>query len=239
VKLLIPTKEQFKKWTMLSRMGYIAAVVGIPVGLVQLVLWAIGLVQWLGPSPTTLSAQDLLIIDKNPTKLEITGVEKEKYGTKYEIVTFSIKNTSTVTAKNVRVAFYNYEFRKFTHNDRFSNGYNDSGVDIGAGETRKYKIASINNYEHFFNPDYPGAPLIRVSTTLQSNKLTDIREIACGKINGEVPLCSFSYSTSSTIVDVRYGSIFGQKYHVLTQLYNDFLDGEVTFQSDLMLPQNG
>lgn len=212
---------------MLSRIGYVGAVLGIFVGSVQTTLWVIDVYQWLEPPPSKLSAQDLLTIDQNPTELEIVGVEKEKYSANDELVTFTIKNTSNVTAKNVRVDFYNYYSIKSPYTGEFSSDDNGTGVDIRAGETRKYKVALLSDYEKFFNPDDPGAPLLRVSTEIQSEKPLELQAIVCGVINGEIPPCTFSYSGSSTFVDIRYGSIFGQKYHVLTQFYNNFLKGEV------------
>ncbi|WP_233968878.1 hypothetical protein [Pectobacterium polaris] len=223
---------------MLNRIGYVGAVLGIFVGSVQLILWAIGVYQWLEPAPSKLSAQDLLTIDQNPTELEIVGVEKEKYNSNDELVTFTIKNTSTVTAKNVRVEFYNYNSNKYPYSDEFASGYNGTGVDIRAGETRKYKIALLSDYENFFNPDDPGAPLLRVSTEIQPKQPFELEAIACGVINGEIPPCTFSSSGRSTVVDIRYGSIFGQKYHVLTQFYNTFLKGEVKLLPNLVMRSN-
>lgn len=220
---------------MLNRICYVGAVLGIFVGSVQLTIWIIGVYQWLEPAPSKLSAQDLLTIDQNPTELEIVGVKKEKYNSNDELVTFTIKNTSTVTAKNVRVEFYNYNSNKSPYSDEFANGYNGTGIDIRAGETRKYKVALLSDYENFFNPDDPGSPLLRVSTEIQSKKPFELEAIVCGVINGEIPPCTFSYSGRSTVVDIRYGSIFGQQYHVLTQFYNNFLKGEVKLLPNLTI----
>lgn len=236
VLLLIPSREQFKKWTMPTRVSFIAAVFGIPIALIQSSLWIKDIYQWLQPAPLKLSAQDLLVIDKNPTKLDIVAVEKEKYSPTDEMVTISIKNSSNVTAKNVRVDFYNYHSKRFTNDDKYSNGINGSGVDISAGETRKYKIASLNTYKNFFNPEAPGAQLLNVSKKNQSATTPELQAIVCGKTNGEIAPCDFSYSTRSTVVDIKYGSIFGQRYHVLTQFYNEFLNGDVKFLPSLEAP---
>lgn len=226
---LIPKREQFKKWTMPTKVSYIAGVVGIIYAIIQGSLWINDVYQWTQPAPSKLSAQDQLIIDMNPTELEIIGVGKEKNSPAGEMVTFSIKNKSSVTAKNVRVYFYNYKGKKLLSDDKYSNGLNNTGIDIRAGETHKFKIALLDTYENFFNPDNPGAQLLKVSTKTQSETTSDLQAIVCGKINGEIPPCVFSYSTRSTVVDIRYGSIFGQRYHVLTQFYNDFLKGKVEF----------
>lgn len=235
MKFFIPSPRQFKSWTMLNRIGYVGAVIGIVVGTVQLSLWGMDIYQWLRPAPSKLSAQDLLIIDQHPTELQIMEVDKEKYKTGEEIVTFTIKNKSTVTAKNVRVDFYNYIGKKSPNIDRYSNGYNDMGVDIRAGATHKFKVALLSDYESFFNPEDPGASLLRVSTKIKSEKAFELQKLACGLINGEIPPCSFSYSIRSTIVDIRYGSVFGQKFNVLTQFYNSFLDSEVKFLPEMAM----
>lgn len=107
---------------MPTRVSFIAAVFGIPIALIQSSLWIKDIYQWLQPAPLKLSAQDLLVIDKNPTKLDIISVEKEKYSPTDEMVTISIKNSSNVTAKNVRVVFYNYNSKRFTNDDGYSNG---------------------------------------------------------------------------------------------------------------------
>lgn len=226
MKILIPSSKQFKSWTMLNRIGYVGAVVGIVVGAVQLTLWGIGIYQWLMPAPSKLSAQDLLTIDQHPTDLKVIAVGKEKINSNDEIVTFTIKNTSTVTAKNVRVNFYNYSGKKAPKFDRYSNGYNDTGIDIRAGATHTFNVALLSNYKKFFNPEDPGADLLSVSTKIQPEKTYELQKIACGVINGEIPPCTFKYLVRPTVVDIRYGSIFGQKYNVLAQFYNSFLDGE-------------
>ena len=235
MKLLIPSPKQFKSWTMLNRIGYVGAVIGIVVGSVQLTLWGIDVYKWLIPAPSKLSAQDLLTIDQHPTELQIIGVDKENYNTSDEMVTLTLKNMSTVTAKNVRVEFYNYRGKKTPNFDRYSNGYDGAGIDIRAGATHKFKVALLTNYGDFFNPENPAAPLLKVSTKIHSENPFELQKLACGVINGEIPPCTFDHSINSTIVDIRYGSIFGQKYNVLTQFYNSFLEGEVKLLPDLAM----
>ena len=159
----------------------------------------------------------------------ISEVVIKEYDSNNKIVVFKLKNDSKVTAKNVSVDFYNYLNKKslFTKGIRYLD--NGTGIDIPAGETRAYKVAYLKDYEDFFNPDSPGSRLLRVSKDVNLHNPFELNAIACGVIDGEIPTCSYSSSGRSTIVSIKYGSIFGQKYKFITQFYNNFLDGEVSY----------
>lgn len=223
MKLLLPTKKQFQKWNMLNRMGYIAAFIGIPVAITQLVLWISSTYQWLESAPKILTVADKLLIDSNPTNLEIADVSIQKYDSKRDVIVFTLVNPSSVTAKNVRVDFYNYESEK----SPFSEGmrYVDSGdgIDIPAGKMRSYKVAFKSDYENFFNPNNPSEELLGVSKNITHKNPFELNNIVCGNASS----CFFESNRNSTAVSIKYGSIFGQKYGLYTQFYNIFLDGEV------------
>ncbi|CAK1692133.1 SMODS-associating 2TM beta-strand rich effector domain-containing protein [Vibrio crassostreae] len=223
MKLLVPTKKQFLGWTMLNRLGYIAAVVGIPVSMIQLSLWSLDAYQWLQPGPQVLTAADKLIIDQNPTKLEIDSVSIEKYDSQRDMVVFTLRNPSTVTAKNVRVDFYNHKNEKSQYSKGLRYIDSGSGIDIPAGQTRSYRVAYKEEYERFFNPTDPGEELLKVSKHINAKNPFELQNIVCG----DASTCSFNSNGNSTIVNIKYGSIFEQKYGLLTQFYNTFLDGKV------------
>ena len=223
MKSLIPTKKQFLGWTMLSRIGYIAAVIGISVGAIQLTLWGFDVYQWSKPTPKVLSNSDKLLIDQNPTKLEIKNVRIEKYDSKRDIVIFELLNSSTVTAKNVRVDFYNHRNEKSNYSGGMRYIDSGDGINIPAGESRSYRVAYKKDYETFFNPNNPGEKLLKVSKEINSKNPFELQAMVCG----DATSCSFNSTGNSTIVSIRYGSIFGHKYTVLTQFYNTFLDGDV------------
>lgn len=215
---------------MLNRLGYIAAVIGIPaaivgiiVGVIQLTLWGVDVYKWYQPSPQHLTAADKLIIDQNPTKLEIADIAIEKHDSKRDMVILTLFNPSSVTAKNVRVDFYNNKNEKSPYNEGLHHVDGGDGINIPAGETRSYRIAYKKDYESFFNPMDPGEPLLKVSKEINPKNPFELHNIVCGMATS----CSFNSNRNSTIVNIRYGSIFGQKFKVLTQFYNTFLDGEV------------
>lgn len=224
LRLLIPTKKQFLSWTMLHRLGYISAVIGIPVCVIQLILWGIDAYYWLQPAPQILSVSDRLTIDQNPTRLEIDNVSIEKYDSQRDVVVFKLRNPSTVTAKNVRVDFYNNKYEK----SKYSKGlrYVDTGhgIDIPAGQARTYRVAYKEDYERFFNPSDPGEQLLKVSKDINAKIPLELKNTICGDVSS----CSFNTNGNSTIVNIKYGSIFGQKYGLITQFYNTFLDGEIS-----------
>lgn len=223
LKLLFPTKNQFKKWTMLSRVSYIAAAIGIPVTAIQLSLWAWGAYQWIQPAPQVLTAADKLLIDQNPTKLEIADVAIEKYDSKREMIVFKLKNPSRVTAKNVRVNFYNHNSEKSPYSEGIRYIDSGSGIDIPAGEIRSYRVAFKNDYENFFSPNFIDKKLLKVSTEIDSKNPFELNYVVCKNTSS----CSFSSIINSTVVSIKYGSIFGQKYGLYAQFYNTFLDGKV------------
>ncbi len=223
MKLLIPSKKQFLSWSMLNRMGYVAAAIGIPVGVLQLFLWGIDAYRWSQPSPLILSVADKLLIDQNPTKLEIEKVSVEQYDSKRDMVVFTLKNPSTVTAKNVRVDFYNHLSQKSSYSQGLRYVDSGSGIDIPAGELRSYRVAFMEDYEIFFNPTSPGGQLLKVSKDINPKDPFELQRMVCSNATP----CYFNSNGNSTVVRIKYGSIFGQKYGLLTQFYNTFLDGEV------------
>lgn len=223
MKLLIPTKKQFLKWTMLSRLGYLAAVIGIPVCSIQLTIWGWEVYQWSQPGPQILTAADKLIIDQNPTNLEILNVTIEESDSKRDMIVFTLRNPSTVTAENVRVDFYNYLGEKSPHSEGIRYIDNGRGIDIPSGQTRSYRVAFKEEYEKFFNPKDPSEPLLKVSKSVNRKDPFELQNTICGNAS----TCSYNSKGNSTVVNVKYGSIFGQKYGLLTQFYNTFLDGEI------------
>ncbi len=225
-------RHQSKSLGLNRKINHIAAIVGILVAIIQVTLWGIDLYKWAQPSVDKLSPSDLLVIDQNPTNIEIVQAEKLAVDKDGESIFFTLRNNSNVTAKNVRVSFYNYKGDKSPYHDRFTN--DNDGIDIPAGENKSYKVAFISDYEKFFNPENPGAKLLKVSTKINSEKPFELQAIACGVENGEISPCSFNSSGRSTIVDIKYRSIFGQTYQTLTQFYNIFLDGEISY-----LPKQG
>lgn len=224
MKLLIPTKNQFYKWTIPTRIGYIAAVIGISVGGIQLCLWGGEIYKWSQPAPQILTAADKLVIDQNPTNLEIADVFIENFDSKHDMIVLTLKNPSTVTAKNVRIDFYNNLDRKSPYSEGLRHIDSGSGIDIPAGQTLSYRVAFLNDYENFFNPQAPGKKLIKVSKDINIQNPFELHNIVCGDSSS----CSFSSNTISTIVNIKYGSIFDQRYRLLTQFYNTFLDGKIT-----------
>lgn len=223
IKLLIPQKKQFLKWTILNRTGYIAAVIGIPVGSIQLILWAWGIYQWYQPAPQILTAADKLVIDQNPTKLEIADVSIEEYDSKRDMIVFKLRNPSKVTAKNVRVDFYNHLNEKSPYSEGLRYIDSGNGIDIPAGQIHSYRVAFKNDYENFFNPKDSGGKLLKVSKEINPKNPFELHNIVCGDASS----CYFNSNGNSTVVNIKYGSIFGQKYRFLTQFYNTFLDGEI------------
>lgn len=217
---------------MLNRIGYLAGVVGLIVGITQLFLWSSDVYSWLKPAPKKLSAADLLVIDQHPTELKLVKISRENINSD-QFLSIYLKNTSTVTAKNAQLTFYNHKGLKYPYGQELTNLYDGSKTDIRAGATQKYTIASVKNYESFFGPSTPNAKLLRASTTIQSEKPFELEEIVCGRKNGGIASCSFNADGNSTILDIKYGSIFEQKYSTLTQFYNTFLNGEVKYLPDL------
>lgn len=105
----------------------------------------------------------------------------------------------------------------------YPNGYNGYGVDISAGATRTYRIAAVSKYTDLFYPANRNAKLVYVSTKLQSALPADILTNVCATAGQSADDCDVSTEGISTVVSIRYGSIFGQKYSTLTQFYNTFL----------------
>lgn len=217
---------------MPTRVGYLAAVATIITLTIQIPVWGFGVYSWLQDAPPKLSAVDKLVIDQNPTKIVISGVSKEPVGPNKEAVFLTLANNSTVTARNVRVYLYNHLSSRVSIAEPFANGLEGSGVSIPAGESRRYRISDVDDYENLFNPENPESSLLRVSTEVQDEAPFELATLACGVDQWGVRPCEFDSTGLSTVVNLRYGSIFGQKYNVLTQFYNTFLKGEVRYLPD-------
>lgn len=216
---------------MPTRVGYLAAVVTIITLAIQIPVWGFGLYSWLQDAPPKLSAADKLVIDQNPTKVVISGVSKKPVGPNKEAVFLTLTNNSNVTARNVRIYLYNQLGSRVSIAETFANGLEGSGVSIPAGESRRYRISDVDDYENIFNSENPGFSLL-VSTVVQDEAPFELATLARGDDQWGVRPCQFDSTGLSTIVNLRYGSIFGQKYNVLTQFYNTFLKGEVYYLPD-------
>lgn len=214
---------------MPTRVGYIAAIVGIIGFSIQISIWGYGAYMWLQPAPTQLSAADLLVIDQNPTKVMVTNVSIDSAESiDGQSVFLTLTNKSSVTAKNVRLDIYNHLGAWVPLSEPFANGYKGAGDDIPAGESRRYRIASIAEYAKLFNPKDPRSKLLRVSTKIQDENSFELSAVVCGTQDGDTGSCAFNSKELSTVVRLRYGSIFGQKCELLTQFYNTFLEGKVS-----------
>jgi hypothetical protein len=234
LKLLIPSAKRFKSWNMIGRMSYVGIVMGMFVGFIQLSIWGVGIYDWTQPAPDTLSAGDKLLIDQNPTKLEMVGVIREPYDNRGDVIALSIRNSSTVTARNVKVVFYNHEGIKSPYFDEVSELQNGNGIQIRAGETEKYIIAFVKDYEMFFNPSSPRDRLIGVSININTENPFEEGAVVCGTSKNSLVPCKYRAVGLSTVVHIKFGSIFGYKYNILTQFYNRFLDGEIEFLPSLI-----
>ena len=233
LRLIIPSKKQFNRWTILKRVAYLASLVAVIGFAIKILTWSYGVYTWFQPAPANLSPADLLIIDQNPTSVEITNISIESLGTGSEAVFLTLTNNSSVTARNVQVYLYNHLGAKLAVAEPFANGYKGGGMDIAANMNRRYKIGSLQEYERSFNLKDPNARLLRVSTQPQDLQPFELQALACGYKQGRIRPCAFGLVDRSTLVDLRYGSIFGQKYAALTQFYNTFLQGKVEYLPDL------
>lgn len=227
--MLVPNKVEFLGWNTLQRIGYLAGVAAVVTFFVQISIWAYGVNKWSQDPPSEISAADKLVIDQNPTKVDISDVSKEPFGSNKEAVFLTLKNRSSVTARNVRIYLYNHEGSKMPIAEPFANGPEGTGVGIPAGENRRYRIGYVDEYEKIFYPEQRHASLLRVSTKFQDEAPFELETLACGVDEWGVRPCTFRSTGISTLVNIRYGSIFGQKYNTLTQFYNTFLIGEVDF----------
>jgi hypothetical protein len=227
LSLLIPSKKQFMGWNLPTRFAYIVGVVAIATFVIQTSIWGYALYHWMKPAPSHISAADLLVIDQHPTKVAIANVTIDTDGGGDEKFVFlTVTNRSSVTAKNVRLDFYSHVGAKVDAIEPFANGYEASGVDIPAGDSRRYKIASVKAYAKLFNPGHADSTLLRVSTKIQDEEPHEFEDIVCGPQGKGSDPCAFDVTGVSTVVRVRYGSIFGEKHLLLTQFYNTFLVGQ-------------
>ncbi|WP_432467880.1 hypothetical protein [Agarivorans sp. Z349TD_8] len=93
--MLIPSKKQFLKWTMLSKIGYLSGVLGFIMASIQITLWLL---------PDKVGYSDRLIQEQNKPEVKIARVEFQNFYQEPEpYIVVILENTSHVTARNINI----------------------------------------------------------------------------------------------------------------------------------------
>ena len=181
----------------------------------------------INPLPTDKrnKISEALIKDKNPTELTITKVSlKTFWGIDEPYVVATIKNTSTVSANNVRVSFWKETNSPIKSNDKVYNQYHFKNLQIRAGQENIFPIAPLSEYVAKIKPGYTPKSLVNFSVSGEDRVPSTLQEKICGK---NKPACAFSTLTTGTFVVIDYETIFGDKSQQSTSFSNTFLNGKI------------
>lgn len=227
---IIPSQRQWKGWGLPGRAAYVAAVLGIPVAVVQLSIWGYDAYRYFQPAPQNVDLAKVRTqkqqVDAN---LKITDVGiGPAYDRARKYVYIAITNVSPTAAKSVRVDFYNYLGKSVSVSPLLSSEASNDDVDIAAGATKQFRVAQLEDYAKLFAPHLFSSELLSVSTSLKAQTPSGISQSICATQLNESNLCSFNTKWLSTIVRIRYGSMFSKEHVLLTQYYNTFLENNAS-----------
>lgn len=146
---MIPSKDQYKKWSLPSKVGYVSFVLAV-VGLVLTIAF------WYWPKSAP-SDTDEYVRRTNPVKLTLEDVTVQRWlGDEQDALTVAIKNEATVPVDGVEFAlgdegrdvpqFLSYQMRNFTQ-----------GVSIEAGKEAVVPVAGIREIESIVSGTVCGA----------------------------------------------------------------------------------
>lgn len=169
---------------------------------------------------------EALIKDQNPTELIISKISlKDYWGFDEPYVVATIKNTSSVSANNVRVSFWKETNSPIKSNDKIYKQYHSKNLQIRAGKENDFPIAPISDYVSKLKPQYKPESLINFSVLGEPKLPTKLQEELC---KGKPTNCGYSTLSTGTFVVIDYETIFGDKTKKTTSFTNTFLNGTVS-----------
>jgi hypothetical protein len=173
------------------------------------------------------SNQEALIKDQNPTILTLHAISLKNYWESEEpYVVATLKNTSSVSAKNIEVTFWKETDSEIKSDDIIYSKYHIKNLIIRAGEEHDFPIAPISKYVNIINPSSDPSSLIDFRTGSSKNAKEDLRAKLCGDLN-RLSYCNFKTVSRATFVVMKYNSIFRDQIEKATGFSNIFLAGEI------------
>lgn len=214
---MLPSHLQWKKWSLISK--YTA--VGLLVGIASLIITVYLLVF----SQDSNSYDNRLLEEQNPTKLVIQRVELvQLWGSGEPYVVIFLKNTSKLTALNVKVGYIINNEAKFKLPDGVREKWNIDNLAINPGEEGTFPIAPLSEYISTIFPENPTARLIKMAS---ENKSFSFKEQICEEAKQDYTSCNYKSTTFSSVIKISYKTIFDKRKVFLTQYSNTFLKGFV------------
>lgn len=223
----MPYYRRWKKWTLISKIGFVSGITTILMTLIQLSIWSIGDKKDLPPS-------EKLIVDKYKTEVVIDRIEIinfQKFKEPY--VVMILKNNSEVTARNVNVSFVSESGELFIAPDGVREMWRPKSLAIKSKEEAYIPVAPISEYTKEIFGSNPDAKLLEFRFPNEEEVPFSLDRKVCGE-DPKVILCSYEARQRSTVVNISYESIFDEKITNLQQWFNIFLLGEPN-----ILRQNG
>jgi hypothetical protein len=154
-----------------------------------------------------MSLSDRLLLDENPTKLNVSKVVLEQWvGDSEPYVTLVIANVSKRTAVGVRPYFSadkRWEFKPTRTSSLFR-----TGVSIDAGAATQYPVAPLAAFLKKARPPCDSCSLVGVGTT--PFPPDEITAAVCQGVNDHEG-CDSSYLVVPFGINLEYRSIFDQK----------------------------
>jgi hypothetical protein len=200
---LLPTKQQWAKWSFVAKSGYIGTVSGVA-GLFLAVVF------YLVPPSTPATPADRVVMDDNPTKIELAQITVEQWlGDREPFVTVHLRNPSKRSALAVSSQFHEGSSDlKFSPTET-SNIFQRPDLSIESGHTLKIPSAPVSEFLATFKAKCPGCYLLGIGK--ESHLPFSLSEEICRpKLDKGLP-CQTNYTAYPIGLMKNFTTIFGGK----------------------------
>ncbi len=196
---MIPTKQQWRDYSLLEKWGIISAIATV-LGFI------LAIYVYLFPPITPISISEKIAKDDNHTKLTIEKIEIKKWlGDTEPYITITIRNPSKRTALNVTPSFTGKN-RVWTFTPTKTSSLYQKGLTIEAQTTSEFPIAPVSEFLYKIQQDCLGCYLTAIGTT--ANVPQQPMNSLCEKDLETKGHCDISAYSIPTPVIIKYKTIF-------------------------------
>lgn len=200
---ILPSSQQWAKWSLVSKSGYVGTVVGILGVLLTIFFYFL-------PPSMPLTPSDRVVKDDNPTKIEMDKISVEQWpGDNEPFVTVHLQNPSKRTALAVSSKFHEGSSDLSFSPTKTSNLFQRPDLSIESGHSLNIPLAPISEFLSIFKEKCPGCYLLGIGK--EAHLPFDVSQEICKTKLDRGLQCQTNYTAYSIGVVMNYTTIFGDK----------------------------
>lgn len=220
MKNIAPILYSWKKLSLISKViGCVSGTLAIVVAITQLYTLTFS-------SENDLPPSERVVQDTHKTQLIIERVEVQNlYGVDEPYVVAIIKNTSEVTALNVKVSFETGQMKISKKSDGVREMWHKENLAVGSQKEALIPVAPVSEYMKAVAPEAHYAKLLEFRMPGEKEIPFSIDKKVCGN-DFSVIRCNYETRMVPTVARITFESIFSQEITSLQQWFNIYLLNE-------------